>query len=138
MYNEFGMDKSLRERMLTEYHPEYFEVNLDTILLKYAFASLRENTMNDVLTLVNSAVMSLKYHAAISGQSKDIDEAVQDMYKQFRIAIYGVEPFRGEVADALAVTKQIQKAASIAFISLRPVLMFKELIVGTFKNVSYS
>ncbi len=138
MYNEFNMGEGVREKMISEYGVNHFEVNLDTILLKFAFASIRENVMDDVLTVVNSAMMALKYHGYQSGNSKELNDALDDMYKQFRISIFGVEPFKGEIEEPLAVVKQVQKAASIAFISLRPILMMKELITGTIKNVSYA
>lgn len=138
MYNEFNMGAEVREKLISEYGVNYFEVNLDTILLKYSFASIRENVMDEVLTIINSAMMALKYHGYKSGNSKELNEALEDMYKQFRISIYGVEPFKGEITEPLAVVKQVQRLASIAFITMRPVLMLKELITGTIKNVSYA
>lgn len=138
MYNEFKMGDGMREKLIAEYGVDHFEINLDTILLKFAFASIRENVMDEVLTVVNSAMMALKYHGYQSGNSKELNDALDDMYKQFRISIFGVEPFKGEIEEPLAVVKQVQKLASIAFITMRPVLMLKELITGTFKNVSYA
>lgn len=138
MYNEFKMDENLRKNIITEYGVNYFETNLDTLLLKYAFASIRENVMDKVLVIINSAMGVLKHYGYQAGISKDMEAALDESYKQFRIAIYGIEPFKGEVTEALAVVKQVQKAASIMFITMRPILMFKELITGTFKNVSYA
>lgn len=138
MYNEFSMDENFRTRMITEYKPEYFETNLDTLLLKYSFASLRENIMNKVLTNVNVAMGVLKFQGYTSGTSEETEKAIKEMITQVKISVYGINPIEGEIVDTLSIFKQVQKVASIAMITLRPVLMMKEVIAGIFKNVSYS
>lgn len=138
MYNEFNVSKELREKLIAEKGVEYFEVNLDTVMLKYAFSSIRENVMNEVLPLLNSAAMVIKHYAYQTGKYNEVKDTIEDFYKQLRISIYGVNPIKGELSEALGVVSKVQKVASIAMITLRPVLMMKELIAGTFKNVSYA
>ena len=138
MYNEFSVDKQFRDRLITEYGTGYFEINLDTLFLKYSFSSIRENMLNQVLPKINAATTVMKYHGYQSGRSEELNQALEDFYKQVRISVYGTDPIKSEAMTAVATIKEVQKLASIAFITLRPVLMFKELITGTFKNVSYA
>jgi len=138
MYNEFNISDTTRERMLEAYGTNYFEINLDTLTLEVVFSRIRENTMNRVLPLVNSLASQLKVHAHRTGQSKDVEDALQDLYDQLRISIYGINPIKSEFVEPLGVIQQVQKLASVLFITMRPVLFVKELIGGTFRNVSYA
>lgn len=138
MYNEFDMDKDKKDSLVANYGVEYFEVNLDTMLLKYAFSSIRENVMNQILPIINAATTVIKYHGYQSGNSDETNKAMEDFYEQLRAAVYGVNSIKGEVMESMAAIKSLQKIASIMMITLRPVLMFKELITGTIKNVSYA
>lgn len=138
MFNEFDLSVDRRDEMIAEYGVEHFEINLDTLMLKFAYASIREKVMDEVLVRVNSALMAMKQFGNYSGNSKEINEAIEEMYKLVKIQVYGIDPFESEVKEPLAIAKQVQKMASIALITMRPILMFKELITGTIKNVSYA
>ena len=138
MYNEFDMDPETREKLIAEYTTDYFEVNIDTIALKYAFASIRENMVNKVLPLINSATMVAKYYGYESGKTEETAQAIKDFNDQVRISIYGINPVKGEMEDPISIISGVQKLASIAYIVMRPVLFIKELLTGTIKNVSYA
>ena len=138
MYNEFNIAPEFREKLINEYGVNYFEVNQDTLALKFAFSSIRENVMNQILPIINAATTVIKYHGQQSGDSESVKKAMDDFYKQLRISVYGASPIKGEIAEPIAAIKKVQQIASIMFITMRPALMFKELITGTIKNVSYA
>ena len=65
MYNQFDQssnDDSYRNSLIDKHGVGYFEMNLDTIALKYAFESIRERHFNAVLPMLHSAVTVMKYH----------------------------------------------------------------------------
>lgn len=138
MYNEFNIAPEFREKLINEYGVNYFEINQDTLALKFAFSSIRENVMNQILPIINSAATVIKYHGQQSGDTEAVKRAMEDFYKQLRISVYGVSPIKGEISEPIAAIKKIQQMASVMFITMRPALMFKELITGTIKNVSYA
>lgn len=138
MYNEFSITDDFRDKMIAEYGTQYFETNLDTMALKMVFSGIRENVMNDILPTINAVMTQMKYHGSMSGKSDEMKKALDSFYDQLKVSVYGVEPIKGEVAEPLKVVKQFQKLASVMYITFRPALMLKELITGTFKNVSYA
>jgi hypothetical protein len=64
MFNQFDFQESEenRHKLIEQYGSEYFEVNLDTIALKYAFETIREKQFNAVLPTIYSAITVMKYH----------------------------------------------------------------------------
>lgn len=138
MYNEFEIDDDFRKKLIVDYGVNYFEINQDTVALKYIFSAIRENVMNQVLPVINAATTVMKYHGYQSGDSEGIKDAMDDFYKHLRSIVYGVSPIKGEIMEPIAVAKRFQKLTSVMFITMRPALMFKELITGTIKNVSYA
>lgn len=138
MYNEFNITPAFREKLISEYGVNYFETNQDTLALKYVFSSIRENILNQVLPIINAATTVMKYHGQQSGESETVRKAMDDFYKQLRLSVYGTSPIKGEIAEPIAAIKKVQQLSSVMMITLRPALMFKELIAGTIKNVSYA
>ena len=138
MYNEFNIDDDFRKQLISKYDVKYFETNLDTMALKLSFSHIRENVFNNILPNINAAIINMQYHGWQSGKSEETKKATEEMFKQIRISIYGVNPIKGELAKSLKYLQPIQKLASMLYITMRPALSVKELIVGSFKNVSFA
>lgn len=138
MTNEFKISDETRTRLIHEYTPKYFEVNLDTILLEHRYAAITKNVMDHVLQTVNALATTLKVHASRSGNIEQAEESFKNLFKQVRVAVYGANIIDEGMQDVIGGIKHLQKMASIMFITLRPLLTMKELIAGTFKNYSFA
>lgn len=138
MTNEFKVGENKRDELIHEYGVDYFEINLDTILLEHRYAAITENVMNRVLQTVNALAVCLKLNAYSSGKIEESTESFKNLYKQIRISVYGSNVIDEGMQDVIGGIKHLQKMASILFITLRPLLTMKELIAGTFKNYSFA
>lgn len=138
MTNEFQISDETRTKLIHEYRPDYFEINLDTILLEHRYAAITKNVMDHVLQTVNAFATTLKVHAYKSGNIEEAEESFKNLFKQIRIAVYGANIIDPGMQDVIGGIKHLQKMASIMFITLRPLLTMKELIAGAFKNYSFA
>lgn len=141
MYNQFEAqhDERHRDSLIEKYGSEFFEINLDTLALKYVFENIREKEFNRVLPNIHCALTVMKFHGWSTGKSEELNKALEDFYDQLKISVYGASIIdKEEGADVLASIKKVQKLASIMALALRPSLLVKEMVVGSIKNVSYA
>lgn len=132
-------DLEFRNELLSKYGPDYFEINLDTIALKYTMESIKSKQMNNLLPDIHTALTVMKFHAGLSGETKEMQEAMEDFWKQIQTSVYDQSPLQGKESEqVIAAFRKVQRVTSLMTIALRPALLIKELLVGTFKNASYA
>ena len=133
MYNQFRTSRQTRQNMLKNHNPEYWEINLDKIVLDHEMAYIREITMNKALPTVNSALVVLKYYANQTGT--DISETLDYFLKQIKVSIFNESIIDEEIQDPLKVVNIAKRALSISSLALRPTIFIKEMTVGSITNV---
>ena len=141
MYNRFDSQESkeFRDYLIDKHGIGTFEVNLDTIVLKYAFENLREKHFNEILPIIDSSLNVLKFYGWQTGKTEEVEKALDDFDKQVKISVFNVSPVKGsEMEHVLGIVKHAQKATSLMMLALRPVSLIKELVVGTIKNTSFA
>lgn len=141
MYNRFDSQESkeYRNHLIDKYGVGNFEINLDTLTLKYAFENLREQYFNDVLPIIEGAVVAMKFHGYQSGKTEETEEALKVFFDQIKLSIFNISPVKGkEYEKALNVVRAAQRATSFMVLAFRPASLVKELVVGVIKNVSFA
>lgn len=141
MYNRFDSQESkeFRDYLINNKGVNEFEVNLDTLVLKYAFENLRESYFNEVLPKLDASLEVMKFYGWQSGKSEETEKALENFFDQIKISIFNVSPVKGkENEQFFSLVRSAQKATSVMVLALRPVTAIKELIVGTIKNTSYA
>lgn len=140
IYNQYerGNDLEGREKIIEKYTPGHFEINLDTLVLKFMLESLRTKYLNNVMLDISSAVVMLKTHAGSTGRVKELEEALDVFWDQIKLSVLNTSIIEGEERDLLALARKAQRVASLMVIALRPVLLAKELTVGFYKNASFA
>ena len=61
-YNRFRASENMkgRQRLLTRYGKNYFETNLQNLVIDYSYKSLQEEEMNRMLTRAKGILLQLK------------------------------------------------------------------------------
>ena len=140
MYNQFDAQESeeYRDKLIEKYGTGFFEVNLDTIALKYAFENTREGYFNEVLPILQSGVTMMKFYGWQTGKTSETEKALEDFFDQLKISVFNISIVKNkEIGEALGIVKSIQKVTSLMTLALRPPLLIKELVFGFIKNASY-
>lgn len=141
IYNRFKSqeDKEFRDYLLTRYSVGHWEINLDTILLKYIFESIKEKYFNEVLPYINAAMQNLRFYGYQTGHIEEVEKLLNTTMEQIKVSIYNVSPIKGkEYEDLFSYIRLLQKGVSFMVLAIRPAMAIKELVVGTIKNTSYA
>lgn len=134
MSNRFRMSSETRQKMLKNNPDNYWEINLDKLVLDFEKEYIQENAINKVLPTINSALLLLKFNAEQTG--KDATAALDYFFDQIKSSIFNESIISKEFQDPLKVVEVGKKALSYSALALRPPLMIKETIVGLFGNVA--
>ena len=141
MHNRFSPQSNdeFRNKLIEKHGVSFWEVNLDTILLKFTFENLREDYFNQILPKVDAGIQLMKFYGHQSGQTEETQKALETVWDQIKVGVFNISPIRGkESEDVLNIVRSIQKMTSFMVLALRPASAVKELIVGTIKNTSYA
>lgn len=139
LYDRFDISPDFRLQQIEAYGVGNFEINLDTIAIKYAMSKIKQKQMNAILPGIEDALTVMKYHSWKTGHTEELQKALEDFWKQLQISVYDRSILEGEeIEDVMSTLKWVQQKASICAIALRPMLTVKELLVGTVKNVSFA
>lgn len=141
MYNRFDSQESkeFRDSLINAKGVSEFEVNLDTLVLKFAFENLRESYFDEILPKIDAALEVMKFYGWQTGKSKETEEALENFFDQIKVSIFNISPIKGKESEQFfALVRSAQKATSLMVLALRPVTAIKELIVGTIKNTSFA
>lgn len=141
IYNKFDSQQSeeYRNSLVDKYGVSHFEINLDTLILKYAFENIRENYMNQILPIIDSGIQTMKFYGSQTGRVPETEKAIETFLDKLKISVFNVSPIKGtEGEDFFNIVRAAQRATSFMTIALRPVSLIKELVVGTIKNVSFA
>ncbi len=134
MYDAYGTQtKEMKAKMVDTNGVDYYEFNLDTIAHRVAFSKIRKQVFDMILPTVNAYMWWIKLMGG--KQNKDVSKQLDYIVNQVKLAVFD-EPLIGDeeqtLAQGIAFAKKISTTAMLAF---RPVLLAKELSIGTMKNI---
>ena len=142
VYNRFNAqihNDSYRESLIEEHGVGNWEINLDTIILTYAYENYRENYLNQAMMHVKAGAESLKFWGAQHGRSEDVEKILKTLIDQLKVSVYNISPLKGKESEKFfSLVKAAQKMTSLMVLAFRPAMFIKELVVGTIKNTSYA
>lgn len=112
---------------------KYYEINLDILAHRYVFNKIRKNIMDNVIPLINDYMWNMKMRAGIANE--DISNQLDYITKRLKVAIYDTTIINKELQDPAKLIHLFKRATSFGTLALRPALLVKEAIVGTYRNV---
>ena len=142
IYNRFNAqihNDSYREGLIEEYGVSHWEINLDTIILSFAYENFKEKYLNQAMITVKAAVESLKFHGAQHGKTEEVEKVIKTLIDQLKVSVYNISPLKGTESEKFfSLVKTAQKITSLMVLAFRPAMFVKEIVVGTLKNTSYA
>ena len=141
IYNKFNSQESeeYRNKLIEQYGVNHFEINLDTLVLKYSFENIRENYLNQILPIIDSGIQCMKFYGSQTGRIPETEKAIETFLDKLKVSVFNISPVKGtEGEDFFNIVRAAQRMTSFMTIALRPVSLIKELVVGTIKNVSFA
>lgn len=135
MYDTYAAHTpEFKARMVEKHGIDYFEFNLDTIAHRLIFNKIRKDVYDKVFPVVNSYVWWIKLRAGKSND--DISNYLKYISDQIKLSAYGEHIIDPEFKDLTVAQSVFRRFATAAMLGFRPILLAKELVIGTAKGIA--
>lgn len=131
MYNSYDIDEDTRNRSIENHGVNYFDLNVDSIMMHYTMAHIKEHYYNQLLAQADLIFGSLSELERMTGQN--MDKTRQMLKDRLAIAVYGRNITDDDFEDLNKLISVARSFVSATKIAARPLLLAKELTVGTMK-----
>lgn len=131
MYNPYDVDEDTRNKSIENHGVNYFDLNVDSIMMHYTMAHIKEHYYNQLLAQADLIFGSLSELERMTGQN--MDKTRQMLKDRLAIAVYGRNITDDDFEDLNKLISVARSFVSATKIAARPLLLAKELTVGTMK-----
>lgn len=135
-YNKFKVSeiKSGRERLL-KHGKEYFETNVETLVVDYIHRYIQEEEMNRMLLKTKGILLYLKLKGQDEGDPEKFKNIVKYIDDYVSVSIYGKSVMEEDLQKWEARIRPLRKAVTKAYIAINPVGGVRDTIGGALSNI---
>ena len=122
--------------MLQEKSVDFFEFNVNAVVLDYIFSNIKESVFNDVLKNVDRTIGTIRLIEQMTGEP--MDNLVKGVSDRIKISIFNENVREDELEQINKAQAAVRKFNSFAKIAFRKSLLVKEMISAQLKLFSGS
>lgn len=129
-----GRPKRGRERLLQNYGKDYFETNLQNLVIDYSYRNLQEEEMNKMLIRARGILLQLKLTGVREGDEK-FAKTIKHIDDYLKTAVFNRSIMEEDSKRIISVVQPLRKAVSAAYIAASPVAAIRDIFGGFLSNV---
>lgn len=129
-----GRPKRGRERLLQNYGKDYFETNLQNLVIDYSYRNLQEEEMNKMLIRARGILLQLKLTGVREGDEK-FANTIKHIDDYLKTAVFNRSIMEEDSKRIISVIQPLRKAVSTAYIAASPVAAIRDTFGGFLSNV---
>lgn len=129
-----GRPKRGRERLLQNYGKDYFETNLQNLVIDYSYRNLQEEEMNKMLIRARGILLQLKLTGVREGDEK-FAKTIKHIDDYLKTAVFNRSIMEEDSKQIISVVQPLRKAVSAAYIAASPVAAIRDIFGGFLSNV---
>lgn len=129
-----GRPKRGRERLLQNYGKDYFETNLQNLVIDYSYRNLQEEEMNKMLIRARGILLQLKLTGVREGDEK-FAKTIKHIDDYLKTAVFNRSIMEENSKQIISVVQPLRKAVSAAYIAASPVAAIRDIFGGFLSNV---
>lgn len=136
-YNRFRASETTkgRQRLLTRYGKDYFETNLQNLVIDYSYKSLQEEEMNKMLTRAKGILLQLKLTGIREDGQEKFAKTIKYIDDYIKTAVFNRSIMEESSKKIIARLQPLRKAVSTAYIAASPVAAIRDVFGGFLSNV---
>lgn len=136
-YNRFRASENMkgRQRLLTRYGKNYFETNLQNLVIDYSYKSLQEEEMNRMLTRAKGILLQLKLTGIREDNPEKFVKTIKHIDDYIKTAVFNKSIMEESSKKIIARLQPLRKAISTAYIAASPVAAIRDIFGGFLSNV---
>lgn len=136
-YNRFRASETTkgRQRLLSKYGKDYFETNLQNLVIDYSYKNLQEEEMNKMLTRAKGILLQLKLTGVREDNSEKFAKTIKHIDDYLKTAVFNRSIMEESSKKIIARLQPLRKAVSTAYIAASPVAAIRDTFGGFLSNV---
>ena len=124
-----------RKLLLERYKKEYFETNLQNLVIDYAYKDLQEQEMNKMLTRAKGILLHLKIMGIREdGDPKKFSKVIEHIDDYLKTSVFNKSIMTESSKKIISAIQPLRKAVSTAYIAASPVAALRDTIGGFLSN----
>lgn len=136
MFNRYDKTVEQRDKMLQEKSVDFFEFNVNAVVLDFVFSNIKETVFNDVLKNVDRTIGTIRLLEQMTGEP--LENLSKGVIDRIKIAIFNENVREDELEQINKAQAAVRKFNSFAKIAFRKGLLVKEMISAQMKLLSGS
>ena len=136
-YNKFKASDTTkgRERLFTKYGKDFFETNLQNLVIDYAYKNLQEEEMNKMLTRAKGIMLQLKLTGIREDDKEKFVKTIDHIDDYLKTSVFNRSIMGKDSRKIIAKLQPLRKMVSTAYIAFSPIAAVRDTFGGFFSNI---
>lgn len=124
-----------RQRLFEMYGKDYFETNLQNLVIDYSYKNLQEEEMNKMLVRAKGILLQLKLTGIREDDQEKYAKTIKHIDDYIKTAVFNRSIMEESSKKIIARLQPLRKAVSAAYIAASPVAAIRDVFGGFLSNV---
>lgn len=137
-YNPFlksEMSSNLRQNYIDKNGVDYFETDLETIMIDFMEKHIQSVEFNKMLTRTKGILLDLQMRGIAEDDPKGIEHTVKTINDYLAVSVYNKSIMEDTSKKIENVLDPIRRAISVCYIAANPVAMVRDISEGIKQNI---
>lgn len=130
-----GRPKRGRQRLLQNYGKDYFETNIQNLVIDYSYKNLQEEEMNRMLVRAKGILLQLKLTGVRENDEEKFDKTIKHIDDYLKTAVFNRSIMEESSKKIIARVQPLRRAISTAYIAASPIAAIRDTFGGFLSNV---
>lgn len=130
-----GRPKKGRQRLLQNYGKDYFETNIQNLVIDYSYKNLQEEEMNRMLVRAKGILLQLKLTGIRENDEEKFDKTIKHIDDYLKTAVFNRSIMEESSKKIIARLQPFRRAISAAYIAASPIAAIRDTFGGFLSNV---
>lgn len=130
-----GQPRKGRQRLFEMYGKDYFETNLQNLVIDYSYKNLQEEEMNKMLTRAKGILLQLKLTGVRENDTDKFAKTIKHIDDYLKTAVFNRSIMEESYKRIIARLQPLRKAVSTAYIAASPIAAIRDTFGGFLSNV---
>lgn len=130
-----GQPRKGRQRLFEMYGKDYFETNLQNLVIDYSYKNLQEEEMNRMLTRAKGILLQLKLTGVRENDPDKFAKTIKHIDDYLKTAVFNRSIMEESSKRIIARLQPLRKAVSTAYIAASPIAAIRDTFGGFLSNI---
>ena len=138
-YNPFkNTDRTgtFREQVITEKGTNYFEINVEDLIIDFLEKQLQSVEYNKMLTRTKAIILDLQLRGEAGEDERDIDHTIKTIEDFLSVSVYNKSIMEENSQKVEALLAPLRRAVTTCYIAANPVAWLRDTTEGILQNVT--